>query len=372
MIEQKKTRLISVDFIRGATIAWMILANNPGDVMHVFPVLTHAKWNGWTLTDFVFPIFLFLIGVSVALSVNRQKVLARRVGGFWAKALRRAAVLFALGLFMNAFPFFDLAHLRIPGVLQRIALVYLGVLWLHVRLGDKGLLAIVVSVLAGYWLVLRFAPVPGHGYPDHDLTVNLQGWLDQKLLYGHIWEYDTEWDPEGILSTVPATALGLIGALCGRWLKLADPTSLGRVFSYGFLMHLSGLLLDYDLPINKNLFTSSFVLFVAGAAVMFLVLCYWWMDLRGNTAGTKPFLAMGVNSLAIYLASEILAVILYRIEVPGGPGKLQSLHDFTFAATNVFGANPSLHSAAWSLGFLGLLFLPAWALYKKNVVIKLA
>jgi len=370
--KQKKTRLISVDCIRGATIAWMILANNPGDSMHVYPELTHAKWNGWTLTDFVFPIFLFLMGVSVALSVNRQKVLAHRVGGFWGKAVRRAAVLFMLGIFLNAFPYFDLAHLRIPGVLQRIALVYLGVVWLHVYLGDKGLLATVISVLAGYWLLLRYVPVPGLGFPGPDLAINMEGWLDQKFLHGHIWEYDTTWDPEGILSTFPAVAMGLIGTLCGRWLKLADSTRVGRVFFYGLAMHLAGLLLNYDLPINKNLFTSSFVLFVGGAAVMLLVLCYWWMDIRGKTAGTKAFLAMGTNSLAIYLASEVIAVILYQIEVPAGYGGVKSLHVFILDNILVFGMNPFLHSVVWSLFFLGLLFIPAWALYKKGVVIKLS
>jgi predicted acyltransferase len=372
MIERKKTRLISVDFMRGVTIAWMILANNPGDTMHVYPELLHAKWNGWTITDFVFPIFLFLMGVSVALAVNRQKVLAHRVKGFWAKAARRAAILFALGIFMNAFPYFDLEHLRIPGVLQRIALVYLGVVWLHVRLGDKGLLTAAVSILAGYWLLLRYVPVPGLGYPDHDLAINMEGWLDQKLLHGHIWEYDTTWDPEGVLSTFPALAMGLIGTLCGRWLKLADPTRLGRVFFYGFLMHMGGLLLHLNLPINKNLFTSSFVLFVGGAAVMLLVLCYWRMDVLGKTAGTRPFLALGVNSLAIYIASEILAVVLYQIGVPAASGQATNLHSFTLGALRVFGLAPFPLSLAWSLGFLGLLFLPAWALHKHAVVIKFA
>ena len=230
---------MSVDFLRGLTVSFMIVANNPGDADSVYRELIHAKWHGWTAVDLIFPVFLFLVGVSVALSRTRGGTVAS--GRIWPRALRRAAVLFALGLALNGFPFFNLDSLRIPGVLQRIAVVYLAVLWLHLKLGDRSAAVAAACILVGYWLLWAFVPVPGLGRPSLDFEHNLEGWLDQALMRGHIWEYETTWDPEGALSTLPCIALGLMGALCGRWLSGDNPAKWKGVCGLGVGLHLCGL-----------------------------------------------------------------------------------------------------------------------------------
>ncbi|WP_075354283.1 acyltransferase family protein [Desulfovibrio sp. DV] len=370
MSEAYKGRLISVDCMRGLVIAWMILANNPGDYLHVYQELTHTPWNGWTATDFVFPLFLFIVGVSVALSVNRETVRAGGVIHFWRKVFRRSAILIAIGLLENAYPYFDMASLRIPGVLQRIALVYLAVVWLHVRLQNKGIVAVVVAVLVGYWALMAFVPIPGIGYPSMDSHANLEAWLDQVMLHNHIWQYDTQWDPEGILSTFPAMTLGLIGVLVGRWLRSGKPGML-RAFVLGLGMVLTGLLWHEWYPINRSICTSSFVLFVGGFGVMLLVACHWLIDRRGKTAWAKPFVIMGVNPLAIYVVAEFVSATLYWIKIPDGrPGGIH-LQAYLFKALFAGWTYSYLASLSWSALFLLVMFLGAWALYARRIVVKL-
>ena len=370
MSKPYKVRLISVDWMRGLVIAWMILANNPGDYLHVYQELTHTPWNGWTATDFVFPLFLFIVGVSVALSVNRETV---RAGGgvhFWRKVFRRSALLIAIGLLENAYPYFDLASLRIPGVLQRIAVVYIAVVWLHIRLQNKGIVAVIVAVLVGYWALMAFVPIPGVGYPSMDFHANLEAWLDQVMLHNHIWQYDTQWDPEGILSTFPAMTLGLIGVLVGRWLRSGRPGML-RAFVLGLGMFLTGLLWHEWYPINKSICTSSFVLFVGGFGVMLLVAGHWLIDGRDKTAWTKPFVIMGLNPLAIYVVSEFVSATLYWIKIPDGrPGGI-NLQAYLFKTLFGGWTYGYLASLAWSALFLLAMFLGAWALYARRIVVKL-
>ncbi|MFP5258636.1 MAG: acyltransferase family protein [Acidobacteriota bacterium] len=363
-------RLLSVDCMRGLVIAWMILANNPGDYRHIYQELTHAPWNGWTATDFVFPLFLFLVGVSVALAVDRTRVRAGAAGRFWRKAFTRAALLIAIGLFENAYPAFNLASLRIPGVLQRIAVVYLAVAWLHIRLGNKGIVAVIVSVLLGYWALMALVPIPGVGYPSLAPDTNLEAWLDQVMLHNHIWQYDTSWDPEGILSTFPATTLGLIGVLAGRWLR-SGGKRLAEAFALGLDMLLVGLVWHEWFPINKSICTSSFVLFVGGFGVMLLATCHWLLDVRGRTAWAKPFVIMGVNPLVLYIASEFVAATLGSIKFSDGSPKGTNLQAYLFRS--LFAGWPDWHlaSLAWAVLFLGVMFLGAWALYARRIVIKL-
>ena len=370
MVKSHKNRLLSVDCMRGLVIAWMILANNPGDYLHVYQELTHAAWNGWTATDFVFPLFLFIVGVSAALSVNREKVRAGGVRHFWAMVFRRAGLLVAIGLLENAYPSFDLASLRIPGVLQRIAVVYLAVVWLQVRLQNTGIIAVIAAILAGYWALTVFVPIPGVGYPSMESHANLEAWLDQAMLHNHIWQYDTQWDPEGILSTFPAMTLGLIGVLVGRWLR-AGGRRTAMVFGLGLAMHLAGLLWHEWYPINKSICTSSFVLFVGGFGVMLLVCCHWLVDERGKTAWTKPFVIMGLNPLAIYVVSEFISATLYWIKIPNGtPGGI-NLQAYLFKALFAGWTYGYLASLTWSAFFLLAMFLGAWALYARRIVVKL-
>jgi predicted acyltransferase len=358
-----------VDFLRGLAMACMVLVNNPGDRLHVYPELRHAAWNGWTAADFIFPIFLFLVGVCVALAVKRDTVLAGEMDDFWKKVVKRAVILFLLGLLENAYLQFSLENLRIPGVLQRIAIVYLAVVWLHVRLGSREIVSVVMTILLGYWLLLAVVPVPGLGVASMGADANLEGWLDQLLLHNHIWKYKTSWDPEGILSTFPAITVGLIGVLAGRWLRLGGQ-GVARVLALGLGMLLLGFLWNAWFPINKSLCTSSFVLFVGGAGVMLLASCHWLMDVRGKVAWGRPVVIFGINPLAVYVVASFLAATLRHIKLPDGMGGEINLQVYLFRTFFSGWAHRSLASLAWAALFLLVMFLGAWALYRRRVVIK--
>jgi len=361
--------LRSVDFMRGLAITWMILANNPGDGRYVYAQLRHAAWNGWTATDFVFPMFLFLVGVCVPLAVSRDAALTGGTERFWGKVVKRTLVLFLLGLLENAYLSLSLQNLRIPGVLQRIAVVYLAAVWLHVRLGNRGMTTLIAVVLLGYWLLLAVTPVPGLGRPSLDAAVNLEGWLDQLLLGGHIWKNGTTWDPEGVLSTFPAIVLGLIGVLAGRWLR-AGGLRPGRVFVWGLGLHLLGFVWNGWFPINKSLCTSSFVLFVGGAGLMLLAGSYWLMDVRGLLRWARPLVIMGTNPLTLYVVASFLAATMRHITLTDAAGGQIPLQTYLFKIlfSGWLPATPA--SLAWPLAFLLLLFAGAWALYAGRIVIK--
>jgi predicted acyltransferase len=372
MAPQGNKRLLSVDFLRGATVAFMIVANNPGDTSNVYRELLHSHWHGWTVVDFIFPLFLFLVGVSVALAVRRGSLEARK-GGIWPRAVKRAAVLFVLGLVVNGFPFFDLNSLRIPGVLQRIAVVYLAALWLHRRLGKYGVAGLAMGILVAYWLLWAFVPVPGLGYPTMDSEYNLEGWLDQMLMRGHIWEYDTSWDPEGVLSTFPCISLALFGVLAGRWLKAEAEKKPGYlvVVGVGLAMYLGGLAWDAWFPINKSITTSSFVLFVGGFALVMVAVAHRLMDDGPPRAWMLPFLALGRNALFIYVASQLLAQVLFVTRLPWVATGGKSLHFWLF--DGMFGSIGDRYAASmlWALALLATLTLVAVVMDRKGWVVKL-
>lgn len=363
-------RVVSVDFLRGLAMAGMILANNPGDRDHVYGPLRHAAWNGCTGADLVFPMFLFLVGVCVALAVDREALLSGGIKGFWSRTLRRTGILFGLGLLENASLRASLVDLRIPGVLQRIALVYLATRWLHLRLGKRGLVVTVAAILFGYWLVLAFVPVPGVGHPALGPDVNLEGWLDRLVLGNHIWRGSTSWDPEGILSTFPAIALGLVGVLTGRWLR-GGGEGIFRVLAIGLAMVLGGLGWAGWFPLNKSLCTSSFVLFVGGLGVLLLAVCHGRMDNRERTAWwAKPFVILGTNALTVYVLASFTASTLRHIRIGGGPQGGQTLQSVLFQAFFSGWPDAFLASAAWGVVFLLAMYLVAWALYARRIVIK--
>lgn len=364
-----KPRLSSVDFLRGLAMAGMLLVNNPGDQAHVFAQLRHAAWDGCTLADFVFPMFLFLMGVCVPLAVDRTTVLAGRVEHFWGKVGRRAAILFLLGLLENASLRGSLVDLRLPGVLQRIAIVYLAAVWLHVRLTSRGLAWFMLTSLVGYWLLLAWVPVPGLGRPSLSATANLEGWLDQLVLGKHIWAYATTWDPEGILSTLPAIALGGIGVLAGRWLRRGGD-GVGRLVGLGVAMHLLGLVWNGVFPINKSLCSSSFVLFVGGVGVMLLALAHWRLDGRPVAVWTRPLVMLGTNPLTVYVLASLTASTLRHVSWPDGQGGTLPLQRALYAG--LFGSwpNQTLASLAWASLFLLVMLLVARALFRRGIVLR--
>jgi len=365
MVTERKKRLASVDSLRGLAVAVMIVVNNPGDSRHVFPQLRHAAWNGLTLADCVFPLFLFLVGVSVGLAIDRDRAPA----GLWLKVVKRAGILFALGLLENAYWRFSFESLRIPGVLQRIAVVYLAAVWAHARLSRRAIAAVLLTILSGYWLLLAVVPVPGLGRPSLDPAANLQGWLDQLAFGRHIWRFSTTWDPEGVLSTFPAMALGLIGVLAGRWLRQGGPGT-GRVVAAGLALLGLGLVWDVWFPINKSICTSSFVLVVGGAGTALLAGSHWLMDVRGRAAWARPLAMLGTNALPVYVAASFLAATLRHIRLPGSPGAPLPMQAYLYQSLFPQ-ARSELASLGWAVLFLLVMLLGAWALYARRIVIKL-
>ena len=312
-----KERLVSLDAFRGLTIAAMILVNNPGDWNYVYWPLGHAPWHGWTPTDLIFPFFLFMVGMALPFS---SRVRAR-------EAVRRALVIGGLGIFMAAYPYFDLATVRIPGVLMRIALCYLAA-WGIRRLGGSAVHAILASaLLVGYWFLMTRVTVPDGTPPNLEPETNLGAWLDRKLLAGHLWKVSRTWDPEGLLSTLPAIATTLLGLLAGDWLRSdrdVNRRTAGLLVA-GLVLVVLGLAWGASFPINKSLWTSSYVLLTAGLAAYLFGLVYWIADVRGHRAWCRPFVIYGRNAILVFVASGLLARTLAAIKVNGPEGVAISL-----------------------------------------------
>jgi predicted acyltransferase len=367
-------RLMSLDLFRGATIAAMILVNNPGDERTTYAPLRHAAWNGWTPTDLVFPFFLFIVGVAMAYSFSSRSKRGEPRQKLLGHILWRGLVLFALGLFLNGFPnHYQLDSWRVYGVLQRIAICYVIVGALALYTTKRAWIAVTVACLVGYWIIMRYIPVPGFGVPTHDIPLldpdrNLAAWLDRKLLVGHL--YDGTRDPEGVISTIPAIATCLLGLLTGDWLRSArsDRSKLLAIFSFGAAGILAGEIWNLWFPINKNLWTSSFVLFTAGAALIGLSLCYWILDVqhwRGRW--TKFFLVFGMNAIAAYVFAEIIAHWIDRMSVQAGMSWQEVIFQQLFGSL----PTPYLASLLYAITFVLMCWLPMWALYRKRIFLKI-
>ena len=372
----KSTRLLSLDVMRGITIAFMILVNNGGDEQHAYSQLRHAFWNGWTATDLIFPTFLFLVGVSIVLSFDRRldNGVSRKL--LLVRTLRRTATLFLLGLVVNGFPYFDLGTLRIYGVLQRIAVCFLVGSALYLwdrRVSSKT--AIVAVALIGYWVLLRWVPVPGMGYPGKNIPLfdpqaNLAAYLDRHLFPGRL--YNGIRDPEGLLSTLPALGTTLLGVLTGIWLRSkfsASQKALWMLVAAIAAIAL-GSVWNPWFPINKNLWTSSYVLFAAGCSLVGLTICYWALEIRQWRRGWNYFwLVFGKNAIAAYVLSELLATGLAVITVNTGVGKMR-LQRYLFL--QMFGPvhNLPVASLLYSICFLLLCFVPLAILYRKKIFLK--
>lgn len=372
-----KERLQSLDFFRGLTIALMILVNNNGDWSAAYPALQHSQWNGWTPTDLVFPFFVFIVGVSMVYSFRARLARGESRGAILRHAAWRAAILFAIGVFIiNSFPnHYNLSHIRIEGVLQRIAMCYfisaIFVLWTDAR----GQIIGAAACLIGYWILIRYVPVPGYGVPTHGIPLldpdrNLAAWLDRKLLMGHLYEGTR--DPEGVLSTIPAIASSLLGVVTGEWLrsKASGISKAAWMFVFGVIGLAAGEFFNIWFPINKKLWTSSFVLFTVGFALVVLALCYWLLDVRKLRGGwTMPVLAFGMNAITAYVFSEMLAATLDRVPGPGGDSLQGWIYRHVFTLPGAPGsANASL---AYSLAFVFVCWIPVFVLYRKRIFLKI-
>jgi len=369
-------RLDSLDVFRGLAIAAMILVSTPGTWNAVYTPLDHAIWNGWTLTDLVFPFLLFAMGAAVPFALARRRGTARGVG---RHIVRRALILFALGLVLNAIEAATPMHwdtFRIPGVLQRIAIVFLAVAWLTEHGSLRVQIAAVVAALVGYWAALTLIPVPGIGTGVLTPEGNLASYIDRLLLGRHLLNPEHRlnpyFDPEGLLSTLPAIATAMGGVFAGDWLKeRRQPHHSLWLLAAGLGAMLAGLAWGRVFPINKNLWSSSFALFSAGLAAQALALFHWLVDVRGWRAWSTPLAAYGRNPLAAYFLSVGFDSVLTRVTVTGSG----SLKGIVYRSAFVPWLRPCCGPEAASLGY-AIAYVALWGvilgeLYRRRVFIRI-
>jgi predicted acyltransferase len=364
-------RLVSLDTFRGITIAAMILVNSPGGSHHVYALLQHANWNGWHPADLIFPAFLVIAGMAIPLSFARQVELGADRQALRAKILTRTRIIFGLGLLLNALPYFDWSVLRIPGVLQRIALCYGAAALLSIYLSVRAQALIAVLLLLAYWALLTLVPVPGHGAGMLLPGTDLGAFVDEALMGGHLLH--GSWDPEGLLSTLPAIATTLAGVLAGHWLRAAPSARRCLTgLAFGGLGSIAlGLLWNEWFPINKSLWTSSYAVFTAGTALLGVAFCYWLVDLRGYRRWATPFVIYGTNPILAYYLSSLLTKLLALIHVAGAGGHPIPLQLYLFMRVFRPLAVPPMaslmYAATNTLLWLGVMTL----LYRRKIFVKI-
>jgi predicted acyltransferase len=441
-------RLISLDVFRGMTIAGMVLVNNPGTWSYIYDPLEHAAWHGLTPTDWIFPFFLFIVGVAIPIALGKR-ISEGITGKVYWKIVSRSLMIFGLGLAVSVTPFFqfaatdapdgikmlvwlvmtagllflllrnfkiagillglsligilgmylagysvvayNFATMRIPGVLQRIAVCYMVVSLLFLHTNWKQQLGIAAALLVGYWILMTAVPVPGCEIASiDDKACNLAAWLDRSILTeSHMWRSSKVFDPEGILSTLPAIATTIAGVLTGTWLtkgrgksenaqesSAEQPSfdeSLARVsamFFFGVALLAVGYVWNSYFPMNKSLWTSSYVLVTAGLALLTLAACYWLIDIKGHKAWTKPFVIFGVNALPLFVFSGIMARMMGAFRVSGAEGKPVSLQQWIFENIYLSIAQPIDASLLFAISFILVWLFLMWLLYRKRIFIK--
>lgn len=351
-------RLVSLDVFRGLTVAFMILVNNPGSWEHVYPPLRHAEWHGWTPTDLVFPFFVWIVGVSMTLSFAKRVEAGADRAELFRHAARRGALIFLIGFLLNLIPKFDFEHVRVMGVLQRIGLCYIFASAIYLWTGVRGQAAAVAILLGGYWAAMTLVPVPGYGPGVLEKEGNLAQFVDSKILAGHMWASSKTWDPEGLLSTLPAIGTCLLGALAGHMIRakrMRDLAMLGAAFAIG------GMVVDGWFPINKPLWTSSYVLLTAGLASMMFWLIWYLVDVRRIHAPFRVFEWAGMNALVVFVGSGVLAKTL----------SITGAHAWLWE--NVYRplASPVNASLLFALTEVALFLLLGWWLWRRKIFVKL-
>lgn len=392
-------RLISLDALRGFTIAGMIIVNDPGSWAYVYPPLRHANWHGLTPTDLVFPFFLFIVGVSIALAYGPKLDQGVPPAQLTRKILIRTAKLFGLGMFLWLWPKFDWGGVRIPGVLQRIALVFMVCSFMFLRTNWRTQLRWGVALLLGYWIVMAFIPVPIDAVIQEALAsgevaraggkaaveglrqmgdswiagnfepgTNMQAWLDRRLVPGRLYEYS--WDPEGLFSTLPAIASGILGMLMGHLIrhKENDTKLVMQLMLAGAGMLLLGHVWSWFFPFNKNLWSSSFTVYTAGLATLLLGLTYWLVDMKGYTGWTRMGIVFGANAITAYfLHSFLSAGMSWKFGTGDAAWSIKS----AFMDLWIWiGVAPEFASLLYALSYTLFIYLFAWLLYRKKIFIK--
>ena len=364
---QTASRLVSLDAFRGATIALMVLVNNAGSGRDSYPQLEHAAWHGWTITDTVFPSFLWIVGVAITLSLGKRLAGGTSKSRLMAQVARRAAVLFVFGLAVYAYPNFDLGTQRILGVLQRIAICYLIAAAIYLFTGVRGQILWIVGLFAAYWMMMTLIPVPGYGPGRLDVEGNFAHYVDRLVLGAHNYANTRTWDPEGVVSTLPAIATALFGVLAGQILRLrrglAERTT--WLFVAGSLLLAAGLICTAWLPINKKLWTDSFALFMAGLDFTVFAIFAWFIDGLGWRKLARPMVIFGMNAIALYMISEGLAELLDAVRVNAAGGAI-SLQAYIYRAWFAPLASPPNASLLYSLAFVAVVYAAAYGLYRRG------
>ena len=362
-------RLVSLDIFRGITIAGMLLVNNPGTWSAIHPPLRHAAWHGWTPTDLIFPFFLFIVGVAMVYSFGSHTAEGFDRGRLMRKSAVRALKLFGLGLFLHLFPnFLDWDTVRIPGVLQRIAIAFLAGAFILLYFRLKAQVAIAAALLLGYWMLQTLVPAPGVFPGLLEPGTDLGAAIDRAVLgTSHLWSQSKTWDPEGLLSTLPAIATVLTGAFVGVWLR-SDRSALEKtvgLFVAGNVAVVVGLSWGAIFPINKPLWTSSYVLLTSGLACHFLALCYWLADVRGWRRWGTPFMWFGMNAIAAFFLSSLGARVMNLIPV----GET-TLKGWLFNSLYLPLASPVNASLLFALSYVAFWAGVMWLLYRRRIFFK--
>jgi len=420
-----RERLISLDVFRGLTILLMTIVNNPGDWGHVYSPLLHADWHGCTPTDLVFPFFIFIMGVAVPLAMPDKKY----DNTTFNKILIRSLRMLCLGIFFNFFGKIQLFGLdgipllagrliitiavgyalmgsfsskvknilafsilfiylflaysgieayqdvRLPGVLQRIAIVYFVVSLLYLKTTQKTQIITGIILLLAYWALMTLIPVPGIGADNLEKGTNLASWIDSILLKGHMYRGTITWDPEGILSTIPSIVNGIIGLLIGQLLQLQQPKTeiAKRMAVIGVALIIGGLLWSIVFPLNKSLWTSSYVLFTTGLAATCLSLLYYIIDIADYKKGFKPFLIWGVNPMIVFFSSQIIPQALVMIEFQNPHNTAEKInllnYLYRFGIAPLF-SNPMTASLAGALVYVAIWTFILWIFYKNKLIFK--
>ncbi len=392
----KAERLVSLDVFRGMTVAGMLLVNNPGTWSAIYPPLAHAPWHGWTPTDLIFPFFLFIVGITTELSLRARRARGDDESAIVRQVLRRGSLIFLFGLLLSGFPFFTwppalegatflervvhrVEHWRIMGVLQRIGVAYLCGALLTLRTTLRQQLLIVAALLFGYWALMTLVPVPDTGVPGRFVLDKpdqlLSAWLDRTVLgVDHLWSGAKTWDPEGLLSTLPAIATMICGTFAGRWIAQQQrplPERLAALFAVGALAMMLGLMWHWVFPINKNIWTSSYVVFTAGIGAVSLATCMWLIDVMQWRRWTFPFVIYGVNPMLAFLGSGLMARCIASLWTwETAEGTRTSLQAFVFKTVYASWLPPREASFAYAVSFVALWFLILWGAWKRGWVLK--
>jgi predicted acyltransferase len=396
-VAPKRERLLSLDVFRGMTVAGMLLVNDPGTWSAIFPPLEHAEWNGWTPTDLIFPFFLFIVGITTHLSLSARRARGDDDSAVVKQILRRGIIIYLLGFAMAMFPFyqwgtidtipnagawdrilFRIEHVRILGVLPRIAIVYVCAALLTLKTTVKQQILIIAGLLFGYWFAMTLIPVPGENVVGalllHTKDRNLAAYLDRAILgTNHTWVGSVTFDPEGPMSTIPAIATAMLGVLAGRWIGQRDKTLIERItglFAVGSVGMMLGLMWNWSFPINKNLWTSSYVIFTAGMACVALATVMWIVDYCNVKWWTKPFVVFGVNPIVAFVGSGVLARLIYTLWHVSYQGKSVAVQDAIYQIVFLPWLPPRVASLAFAISFVLLWYGILTVLYRRNIILK--